>query len=1570
MSTTIQNRAHEPYRCVLVGGESLLIQCAEVLKQRGHELAAVVTGSAAVRQWAVGIGVRVLPDAAALLVAADLDRFDYLFSVTNLAVLPAEVIELPAQGAINFHDGPLPIYAGLNTPVWALLNGAQSYGITWHRMTAQVDQGDILVQKHFEISPHETALTLNTRCYEAGIEGFEELMDGLESGQLRGQAQTQALVHYYGRKDRPEAACTVRWTQSAQQIATLVRALDFGTYANPVGSAKIVQAGRVLLLTRAELAQAASGATPGTVVAIDEHSITVATGDHDIRLMRLTATCGREVTSAEAASEWGLTLGAQLELLGGADAEQLTALNSQVAAHENFWLRRLESQTRVELPYIDRSAPFMQPEALALDATHPAGPTSPVERSLSMVAIFAGLVARLSDKDSFDLGFSDTALRQRVGASSAWFADQVPMRLSFDFNLPFASLQAAVVAETAQLRKRGTYAVDAVARTPDLRAQAVTQDPRQTPVAVQLVQHLDQAQGHAGHELTVAFTEDGLSSRWLFDGSKLSRGHVAALQSQFGQMLAAADKDANRPLADLPLLEAHTRHQVLDGWNATTAAWRSDACVHRLFAEQAARTPAQAAVTCQGTTLTYAELDRRSNQLARRLAAMGVGPDVLVGLMAERSVDLMVGLLGIHKAGGAYVPLDPTYPRDRLAYMVDDAKVAVLLTQQSLLGELPKHRAQSLCLDSDWPAISQESDQAFDGGAEPRHLAYVIYTSGSTGQPKGVMVEHRNVVNFFAGMDAHLGTEKPGTWLAVTSLSFDISVLELCWTLARGFHVVISSDEDRSTNTIARGPHADRPLDFSLFYFSSDEAQGGTNKYRLLLDGAKYADQHGFSAVWTPERHFHAFGGLYPNPSVTGAAIAAVTEHVQIRAGSVVLPLHHPLRVAEEWSVVDNISNGRVGLSFASGWQPNDFVLKPENFADNKNIMLKNIDMVRRLWRGEAVGFENPLGETVATRIMPVPVQKELPFWVTSAGNPETFIAAGRVGANVLTHLLGQTVEELKDKLAAYRQAWKDAGHAGDGTVSLMLHTFVGPDEASVRAKVKQPLIEYLRSSLNLVKQYAWSFPAFKNRDALGGIDLQSLAKDELDALLEHSFERYYETSGLFGTPESCIAMIDSIKAIGVDDVACLIDFGVDSTSVLDHLPFLNQLRKLSAPPKALDPQFTLAGLLRKHRITHLQCTPSMARMLMLDDTAKAGMAGLQCMMVGGEALPPPLAQELNGLIEGRVMNMYGPTETTIWSAVHPLDKQHKGQVPLGRPLANQAVYILDRRQQPLPVGVPGELVIGGLGVVRGYLHRPELTAERFLPHPFQGAAGGRVYRTGDLARQREDGMVEFLGRLDHQVKVRGYRIELGEIEAGLLANPAVSEAVVVAREDSPGDLRLVGYLVAAPGQVIDQAVLRDQLRDKMPDFMVPAHLVVLSALPQTPNGKIDRKALPAPDSGTATTTNSQVFVEPEGGLEEAIAAIWRDVLKLPQVGTRDNFFDLGGHSILAVQAHRRLKQELQRELTITDIFRFPTIHSLCAYLNKGGEDDEAAQSGKARAQGRRNAMQQRRRAATADHPA
>jgi acyl-coenzyme A synthetase/AMP-(fatty) acid ligase/acyl carrier protein len=320
-------------------------------------------------------------------------------------------------------------------------------------------------------------------------------------------------------------------------------------------------------------------------------------------------------------------------------------------------------------------------------------------------------------------------------------------------------------------------------------------------------------------------------------------------------------------------------------------------------------------------------------------------------------------------------------------------------------------------------------------------------------------------------------------------------------------------------------------------------------------------------------------------------------------------------------------------------------------------------------------------------------------------------------------------------------------------------------------------------------------------------------------------------------------------------------------------------------------------------------------------------------MMVGGEAFPPDLASDLTRLVQGRVFNMYGPTETTIWSATHELTTPTDSGVPLGTPIANTQIYILDEQLQPLPTGVPGELVIAGDGVARGYWKRESLTAERFVDDPFDGPHGGRMYRTGDLARRSADGSLEFLGRMDTQVKVRGYRIELGEIEAALGQHPAVQQCVVAAREESPGVTRLVGYVILEKAARLTHDELRDFLGSRLPDFMVPASFVTLDEFPLTPNKKVDRRALPAPDQSRPDL--AEVFVAPRTEDEKRVAAIWSDVLRIERLGVNDNFGDVGGDSLTAVEIAVRIGEEFDVELPLHAFFQAPTVARLTGEMRR-----------------------------------
>jgi amino acid adenylation domain-containing protein len=676
--------------------------------------------------------------------------------------------------------------------------------------------------------------------------------------------------------------------------------------------------------------------------------------------------------------------------------------------------------------------------------------------------------------------------------------------------------------------------------------------------------------GSAKFDLTLFMedTEQGLVATLEYNTDLFNADTIHRMLGHFQTLLQGIVSNPNIGIAELPLLTEFERHQLLVEWNNTQRNYPQNLCIHQLFEQQVERTPDVIALIFGNQKLTYRELNERANKLAHYLKTLDVKPEVLVGICMQRSLEMVIGILAIIKAGGAYLPLDPTYPNERLAFMLADAQVSVLLVQPHLVEKLPTHQAQVVCIDSECQQFAVYNPENPISEVTPENLAYVIYTSGSTGKPKGAMNTHKGLCNRLLWMQDTYQLTATDKVLQKTPFSFDVSVWEFFWPLLVGASLVLA---------------------------------------------------------------------------------------------------------------------------------------KP------------------------------------------------------------------------------------------------------------------------------------------------------------GG----------------HQDSRY------------------------------------------------------------------LVQIITQEKITTLHFVPSMLQVF-LEEKELEKCGSIKRVICSGEALPFDLQQRFFERLNAELHNLYGPTEAaidvTFW-ACQP--NSHDKIVPIGRPIANTQIYILDKHLQPVPIGVGGELHIGGVGLARGYLNKPELTKEKFISSPFE--LGKYLYKTGDLARYRPDGNIEYLGRIDHQVKIRGFRIELGEIEAVLGQHPQVRETVVVTREDIPKNHRLVAYIVTHSENTFSVHELRDYLKEKLPDYMVPSAFIKLDKLPLTLNGKIDRSALPAPDIQRPDL--QEVYEAPNSEVERAIAKIWLEILHIEKVGVNDNFFELGGNSLLMVQVNNKLREVLHCDISVVEMFQNPTIKSLAKYINPSARETSTFES-------------------------
>ena len=900
----------------------------------------------------------------------------------------------------------------------------------------------------------------------------------------------------------------------------------------------------------------------------------------------------------------------QRELLSGPDGERLW----------NYWHERLAG----DIPLLDLPTDFPRPRAqtfngavetvaLGKELTRELKKLSDslgVTLFMTLLAAYKVLLHRYTGQEDLCVGTPATGrTRPEFAGTVGYFVNPVALRSEVTDSRPFADLVQELRHVVAGALEHQDYPIALLVeklapnrdagRTPLFQTMFILQRAHllyeqglssfalgTSGVKMQLgeipLESVSVEQRIAPFDLTLMTAEmgDELGASLTYNTDLFTPATVKRMLGHYRRLLQAAVENPGQRVGTMPMLTDDER-TVVQGWSRPRdEKVREFVPVQDRFAAWAQAQPDRLAVVSRKGEITYAELESRANRLGRYLRERGVGPEKVVGIALERSVETVVAALAVLKAGGAYLPLDPSYPAERLRYMLEDAGVDLLITGEKLLARLPEFRGDVLRLDADWPQVAEVPDDPLNVAVDPRNLAYVIYTSGSTGRPKGVMLEHRGFSNTIEVQIDRYEIREGSRVLQFASFSFDASVSEIFTALSSG----------------------------STLYIADPE------------------------------------------------------------------------------------------------------------------ILLTSRDLV--------------------------------------------------------------------------------------------------------------------------------------------------------DAL-------------------------------------------------------------------------------RRWRITNATLPPSVLAILPEQD-----LPDLRVVISAGEACPPDVAERWS---KGRkFINAYGPTEATIGVSAFDWDgRRDLLSVPIGRPTSGSRIYILSPSLEPVPAMVPGEICVGGVGVARGYLGRPDLTAEKFIPDAFSGVPGARLYRTGDLARFLPDGNIEFIGRLDHQVKVRGFRIELGEIEAAMMAEPEVAEAVALALDDRSGGKRLVGFVVPSDGERVEGPELRGRLQKVLPDYMVPSAILVLDSFPLTPNGKVDRKALAR--LGAERAVSRPEFVDPKSEVEKRIAAIWREVLSLERVGLNDNFFDLGGHSLALMKVHDRLESAFGRQIPVVELFKNPTVRTLASFIQGEGPDASARQQREERARKRREALAQRR---------
>ena len=1135
--------------CYVVGETGLVISCAELLLQQDNGIIGIISKDRKVQKWAIKNEICIYESIDDIKFSED---FDYLFSIANPSILPNWLVKKAKKYAINYHDGPLPRYAGTHATSWALLNDEKKHGISWHIINEKVDVGDILQQSFFKITKSETTFSLNLKCFQAAISSFTKLLQDIKKNVIKKKKQNIDQRIFYYKHQKPIAAGIIDWQESIKEIERLYRALYFGDYKNTFATIKIIINDKIYLPKQIKIKNEKCAA-PGEIIRIDENGIEVAAKDGSVLIGEFFWHDHIKKSVKSIIERHNLKQGDFLPLLS--EQEQLKYSRELQASSKSdlYWLTEYFSIEDLEMPWsMTRNSQSIKYNECIVISKSLGKFSDSSQYLLALVLIYLSkltqqeeiTVSLMHDKNQSVILFNSSQLNLDIKScfSIATATNKILEKIQFidskcacskDFFYRYGLDEANISVEVAILDDNPILTLS-----------------NNKPLSIGVVDNKIYLQANLDDKK-----------------QKVFKNFIRNLNA----FITDAIQNSQKKIKELELIHSEEKSWIKE-LNKTDTSYFDRVCVHGLFERQVEKNPDRVAIVYEDKQLTYSELNKMGNRLARYLLSLDHNNQkgVVIGILLGRSLDMVISMLGCMKAGMAYLPIDVDYPGDRIKHILTDANVLFVLTKSKYENVIPQGK-KSIFIDK-LKLPNQDGNLKFQN---LKNLIYVLYTSGSTGLPKGSDLMHLGVSNLLTWYKKQFQINRHDNILIFTAFGFDL-----------------------------------------------------TQKNIL--------------------------GGL--------------------------------------------ISGAQVKL-----------------FED--------------------VQFDSRL------------------------------------------------------------------------------------------------LVRYIKEK----------------------------------------------------------------------------------------------------------------------KITFFNCPPSAFYSIIENGGKKEELPSLRIVLLGGEGIIVNLIKDfIYSNMQCKVVNTYGPTECSDLSLTHTLNLQeikNNCNIPLGRNVGNVQIYILDKNLNPVPLGVIGEVYIGGIGLARGYLNRPKLTAEKFIANPFikshsnenGDGIGSRIYRIGDLAKYLSNGNIEYVGRVDHQVKLRGYRIELGEIENIIMGISEVSQSVILVREDELNQKRLVAYIVLEKDKQVESEsesriikLIRNCCEDKLPEYMHPNQIMILDKMPLTPNGKIDRNKLPKPIG----REGMDEYQKPKGRVEKILAKVWSKVLGIEKISRTDNFFNLGGDSIVSLRLVAFMREE-GYILKIHDIFTFKTIEKIAQYTSQ-----------------------------------